>query len=410
MNSCKTTYKIQPTIYNPTNDTITSIGYQIDYSVDPSLSAPLLSTKQLLPDSSFTYPKKLKVEQGKNLYLFTGTKRTNSVIYNSKVKIQASSTDLIVGLKPIDTANVYSRSSEIQNWFESVSEGIIDSRNRMPNLTSKLSNIMSLLPGIIIVDSTTWKQAVKNNGLLEKNSDKLSFYTASDLRIVPAPIVLGGVDKVKKIRVESNGNIQSSFKFPFAANLDLNISSEALYDVKLEILDAGWVPINAQNVTNPLEAIFLLDSIGQGTTLLDMLKQLQKGRRAKIVRNAYMYQSLTIQTTKYEKIETDFSGDYASALTTNGTYRRSESEDYVNTLPTTITHIEIGNDITEALKLNLELLISAKYIENKINGKPIDSELLELVPEQIKSINNNFNKELNKLNIEIENIKKKIQN
>ncbi len=407
ISSCKTVYKVGLTVLNPTKDTIRSIGYQSDFAVDPSSSAPLLSTKPLPPDSSFRYEKKLKIEQGKNLYLFAGTNRTNSAIYNSTIKINESNSNLIVGLKAIDSTSVYKRTSDIQNWFESVSEGIIDSRNRMPYLTSQLSNIMTLLPAILIVDSTAWQLAVKNKGLLEKNSNNLSFYTASDLKITPAPIILGGEDKVKKIRIESNGNIESSFKFPFAANLNLNISSEGLYDVNLKILAAGWVPIKSQNGATPLEAIFSLDSIGSRSTLLDMLRQLQKGRRAKVVTSAYMYQGLTIQTTKYDKIRTDFSGAYASVLSTNGAYQRSESEDFVNTLPTTITHVEIGNDVTEALKENLELIVSSVYLQNKASGKTNTSEVSELVPDSIKAITGNYEAELKKLQLEIEILKKK---
>lgn len=378
---CTSTYKINTSVYNGSNDKVNTIGIQKGYSINPKNQPNVINKTPLDPKDTYTHPKKIKVKKGQSLFFYVSTDKTNGFRYAGYHRFDENEKDYTFPINTIDTTKAFTEVDQIKAKLDQIGITDIDkgSRIKMQVITSDISNILNYLPAIAIVDTSK----IENN-LVPDNSLYRTIYRPQELGIIPEPLVVSGNTIKDNLLIESDGTLLSQFSFPMASNLNLDINNKGYYKVNISVKDAGWIPVSSENFRTPLEAIFHLDSIGALTTLADMYSNLKGNRRLFTVEEGFVFSELVSQTVQYTENKVAYEGNYASVITSNGGYVRSDNADHIDTRPTTLVYVSLTNDKTDVAKELLKNILLKDYIEKYLEGTEPDEKVKQALPTEIK--------------------------
>lgn len=378
---CTSTYKISTSLYNGSNETVSTIGIQKGYSINPKNQPNVINNSPLAPKETYMHPKKIKVKKGQSLFFYVSTPKTNGFRYSGYHMFDEKENNYTYPINIIDTNKAFTEIDQIKAKLDQIGITDIDrgSRIKMEVITSDISNILNYLPALAIVDTTK----IKNN-LLPDNSLYRTYYRPQELGIIPEPLVISGNTIKDNLVIESDGNLSSQFTFPMASNLNLNINNKGYYKVNISIKDAGWIPVSSVNYKTPFEAIFHLDSLGQLTTLADMYSKLKGRNRLYTVEEGFVFSELVSQTIQYTESNVAYEGNYASVITSKGGYVRSENADHIDTRPTTLVYVSLTNDKTDVAKEVLKNILLKDYIAKYIQGAKQNEKVMEALPKEVQ--------------------------
>nr|MBA4405107.1 hypothetical protein [Nanoarchaeum sp.] len=394
LTSC-TTYRIETSIHNSTRDTITSLGFQKGYRINPQNKPNLILSKKLFPDSTFKYDKKIKIKKGESLFYYASSLKSNGLVYSGYHRFEEKESPFNYPIDKFNKESAYTTDNEILVKLNQVGLAEINKGDRLKIsfVTSDISNILSLLPAIVIIDTTK----ISSN-IVPNNPKNITYYKPKELSIIPEPLVISGNTIEESFNIESDGNLSTQFNVPLTTNLNLNIKNKGFYRVKLTAKNAGWIPVTSQNVKSPLESIFKLDTIGNYITLLDIYNKLLLNNKYRLytVEEAYVFSELISQTSQYIEDNSAYEGNYGSVITSKGAYSRNDREDFLDSRPVTLVYVALTNDKTNVTKEIIKNILMKKYLIDLVAKTPVNKDIEKV----LDGSTINYLKTLSKLQID----------
>jgi uncharacterized cupredoxin-like copper-binding protein len=386
-------YKINLKLKNSSDEKI-SISYQKGFVLDASNGSNVyIGDLDAGEVKSFT-DQKITVEKGETIFIIINLNGSNISVANYRV--QDSPPKILsfdIHLPEIKNSNTPINSqSELESFLQKFGSNDISSGKRLRvQVNIPLSKGMNTIcGGLVVVDMLKLK-----DGNEFEIGDIEYIVPSYVLKTTPVKIEPSGKSILDEFEYESDIALSASSNFPLAGSLNFGFSNANYYKSKIEVKEAGWIPLENPSAKGYVSSLAAIDDFDtQLNYAIDIKSKLDNCPNCRVytVEYAFFFESLVLTTSKYDKFTGTSDASVSSVVTINGTYKRKESKDYSNSCGSTIAYISLTNNVTTSIKNAIEIIIEKAYLQEKLSIKTYDLQQTTL----------KNNKELKELGIKID--------
>ena len=386
-------YKINLELKNSSNSEL-SISYQKGFVLDASNGSNIYIGDLKAGEVKSFENKDIKVDKGETIYIIINMNGSFISVANYRVDNKPPKT-LSFDIRPPvskNSNNPISYQSNLESFLEKFGSNEISNGNRLrAQVNIPLSKGMSTIcGGLVVVD-------------MSKLSDNKEFEIGDIEYIVPSyvlettPIKIEpqGTTITDEFEYESEVTLAASSSFPLAGSLNFGFSNANYYKSKIEVKEAGWIPLqnpNAKGYVSSFSAISDFETLLNAA--IDIKGKLDKCKDCRVytVEYAFFYESLLLTTSRYDKLNGTSDASVSSVVSISGAYKRQESKDFSNSRGSTIAYISLTNDVTASVKNTVENIIEKAYLQ----------KLAANTNYNLETITTKTNEELMDLGVEID--------
>ncbi len=386
-------YKINLELKNSSNSEL-SISYQKGFVLDASNGSNIYIGDLKAGEVKSFENKDIKVDKGETIYIIINMNGSFISVANYRVDNKPPKT-LSFDIRPPvskNSNNPISSQSNLESFLEKFGSNEISNGNRLrAQVNIPLSKGMSTIcGGLVVVD-------------MSKLSDNKEFEIGDIEYIVPSyvlettPIKIEpqGTTITDEFEYESEVTLAASSSFPLAGSLNFGFSNANYYKSKIEVKEAGWIPLqnpNAKGYVSSFSAISDFETLLNAA--IDIKGKLDKCKDCRVytVEYAFFYESLLLTTSRYDKLNGTSDASVSSVVSISGAYKRQESKDFSNSRGSTIAYISLTNDVTASVKNTVENIIEKAYLQ----------KLAANTNYNLETITTKTNEELMDLGVEID--------
>lgn len=362
-------YKINLELKNSSNSDL-SISYQKGFVLDATNGSNIYIGDLKAGETKSFEEKNIKVNKGETIYIIINMNGSNISVNNFRVDKKPPKT-LSFDIRPPaskNSNNPITSQSTLETTLRKfgsneVSEGnLIRAQVNIP-LSKGMSTICG---GLVVVDMS------KLNENKEFEFGDIEYIVPSYvLGTTPVKIDPQGSSIYDEFEYESDVTLSAVSSFPLAGSLNFGFSNANYYKSKIEIKEAGWVPLVNPNVKGHVACFSAIsDFETQLNKAIDIKEKLEKCEDCRVytVEYAFFYESLLLTTSKYDKLGGTSDASVSSVVSINGAYKRKESKDFTNSRGSTIAYISLTNDVTASIIKSVESIIEKAYINKQLGN------------------------------------------